>query len=255
MGLLTLTTDFGGHYVGIMKGVIRGIAPGTEVIDLSHEISAFDTRSAAFVLLSSYKYFPEGTVHVAVVDPGVGSGRRALAIRSQRYVFIGPDNGVLAPAAEDDGVIGAYEITNREFMLPEVSGTFHGRDIFAPAAARIALGRRPEEAGQEVGDWARLAFWRAVSGGHADCEVVFADRFGNLTLSIRGSELDLKGEVQVEFWGRSYSASRAGTFSELKGGLGLVVGSAGFYELVVDRGSARALVGASPGDRIRLAWR
>ncbi|MEM4204437.1 MAG: SAM-dependent chlorinase/fluorinase, partial [Candidatus Methanomethylicaceae archaeon] len=112
MMIVTLTTDFGGHYVGIMKGVIKRIAPSVEVIDLGTDVQPFDVKGGAFVLYSSYKYFPAGTVHVAVVDPGVGSDRMAIAVRSRNYYFVGPDNGVLMPAAKDDGVVEVREISN-----------------------------------------------------------------------------------------------------------------------------------------------
>ncbi|MBC7121234.1 MAG: SAM-dependent chlorinase/fluorinase [Candidatus Methanosuratus sp.] len=254
MAVVTLTTDFGGHYAGIMKGVLKRMAPQVDVIDLSHDIEAWDVRSAAFVMLSSYSYFPEGTVHVAVVDPGVGSGRRALAIKTRRYSFVGPDNGVLSPAAEEDGVEEVFEITNREFMLQQVSSTFQGRDVFAPTAAAIASGRRISDAGNRVEEWERLVFGRSVGKGHAECEVVYRDRFGNLTLSLRGDDVNLSGEAELQVGGRPFRATAIRTFSDLEEGLGLLVGSAGFYEVVVNRGSAQAVTGAAVGSRVSIRW-
>ncbi|MEN3050848.1 MAG: SAM-dependent chlorinase/fluorinase [Candidatus Methanosuratincola petrocarbonis] len=254
MTIVTLTTDFGGHYAGIMKGVIKGIAPQAEVVDLTHEVEAWDVRSAAFVLLSSYKFFPEGTVHVVVVDPGVGTGRRALALRTRRYFFVGPDNGVLSPASEEDGVEEAFEISNPKFMLKEVSSTFQGRDIFAPAAAMIASGSPISDIGRRVERWERLEFWRKLGERRADCEVIYADRFGNLTVSLRGSDVELEGNVELEVGGRRFAAAKVRTFSDLRGGLGVLVGSAGFYEIVVDRGSARSLTGAKVGSPVSLKW-
>lgn len=254
MTVVTLTTDFGGHYAGIMKGVLKRIAPQVEVIDLTHDIEAWDVRSAAFVLMSSYKYFPEGTVHVAVVDPGVGTGRRALALKTRRYFFVGPDNGVLSPASEEDGVEAAFEISNREFMLQEVSSTFQGRDVFAPAAAMIASGRPIGDSGRRVEDWERLVFWRSIGERRADCEVIYADRFGNLTLSLRGSDVELNKGLELVVGGRSFTATKVDTFSELRSGLGLLLGSAGFYEIVANRGSARSVTGGTVGSRVSLKW-
>ncbi|MDH7556777.1 MAG: SAM-dependent chlorinase/fluorinase [Candidatus Methanosuratincola sp.] len=254
MTIVTLTTDFGGHYAGIMKGVLKRIAPQAEVIDLTHDVEAWDVRSAAFVLLSSYKYFPDGTVHVVVVDPGVGTSRRAIAIRTRRYFFVGPDNGVLYPASEEDGVEEAFEISNPEFMLKEVSSTFQGRDVFAPAAAMIASGRPISDSGKRIDRWEGLEFWRIVGSRSADCEVVYEDRFGNLTLSLRGCDVELNGDVELVAGGRRFVAAKVRTFSDLKGGLGLLVGSAGFYEIVANRGSARSLTGARVGSRVSLEW-
>jgi len=118
--LITLTTDFRWHYVGIMRGVIRSLSSSAEVVELSSEVEPFDVKGAAFVLYSSYRYFPRGTIHVAVVDPGVGSARKAIAVRTKNYTFIGPDNGVLIPASRDDGIVEVREITNRSLFLKEV---------------------------------------------------------------------------------------------------------------------------------------
>ncbi|RWX73135.1 MAG: SAM hydrolase/SAM-dependent halogenase family protein [Candidatus Methanosuratincola verstraetei] len=254
MTIVTLTTDFGGHYAGIMKGVIKRIAPQADVVDLTHEVEAWDVKSAAFVLLSSYKYFPEGTIHVVVVDPGVGTGRKALALKTRRYIFVGPDNGVLSPASEEDGVEEAFEISSPRFMLKEVSSTFQGRDIFAPAAAMIASGSPISDSGRGVERWERLEFWKRLGERSADCEVIYADRFGNLTISLRGSDVELEGNVDLVVEGKTFAATKARTFSDLKDGLGVLVGSSGFYEIAVDRGSARSLTGAKVGSLVRLKW-
>lgn len=152
MVLVTLTTDFGGHYLGIMKGVIKSRSPAAEVVELSSEVEPFDVKGAAFVLYSSYRYFPRGTIHVVVVDPGVGSARKAIAVRTKNYTFIGPDNGVLIPASNDDGIVEVREITNKTLLLREISSTFHGRDVFAPVAAFLAGGGKLEEVEIKAGD-------------------------------------------------------------------------------------------------------
>jgi len=155
--VITLLTDFGtrDYFVASMKGVILSINPDAVVIDITHDVPSFNVLKAAFILWATYRYYPRGTVHVVVVDPGVGTSRRALAIRSRNYYFIGPDNGVLTMAAEDDGVVEVREISNRSVMLGEVSSTFHGRDIFAPAAAHIGL-TRFEDYGPVVRDYVKL---------------------------------------------------------------------------------------------------
>ncbi|MEN3035338.1 MAG: SAM-dependent chlorinase/fluorinase [Candidatus Methanosuratincola sp.] len=254
MTIVTLTTDFGGHYAGIMKGVIKRIAPQADVVDLTHEVEAWDVKSAAFVLLSSYKYFPEGTIHVVVVDPGVGTGRKALALKTRRYFFVGPDNGVLSPASEEDGVEEVFEISNPRFMLKEVSSTFQGRDVFAPAAAMIASGSPISDSGRAVERWERLEFWKRIGERRADCEVIYADRFGNLTISLRGVDVEVEGNVELVVEGKTFSATKVRTFSDLKGGLGVLIGSAGFYEIAVEGGSAQSLTGAKVGSLVSLKW-
>ena len=251
--IVTLTTDFGGHYVGIMKGVIKRIAPSIEVIDLGTDIQPFDVKGGAFVLLSSYKYFPPGTVHVAVVDPGVGSERMAIAVRGRNYYFVGPDNGVLMPAAREDGLVEIREISNRKLLLEEISCTFHGRDIFAPVAAFLAKGGDFAEVGRRVEKVKDLEFFRAVKGVRAEGEVLFVDRFGNIVTSLMEGDLRTKEEFVIEAQGKRFRARRVTNYSEGREGEILIIkGSSGHYEISLREGSAKELIGLSVGGRFAI---
>lgn len=141
MAIISLLTDFGllDPFVGEMKAVILSICPDARIIDITHQVQKFDVRLGSFLLAGAAPYFPAGTVHVGVVDPGVGSSRRAIVVETARAVYVGPDNGLLVPAAQREGILHVYELTNRSLMREEVSATFHGRDVFAPAAAHLAL--------------------------------------------------------------------------------------------------------------------
>jgi len=141
--IITLLTDFGlkDPYVGTMKGVILGIAPAVRIVDLTHEIAAQDVFDGAYVLKSSYKYFPRGTIHVAVVDPGVGTERKAIALRADGHFFVVPDNGIASLITADTPPAATVELTERKYFLPDVSWTFHGRDIFSPVAAMVRRAR------------------------------------------------------------------------------------------------------------------
>ena len=153
--MITLTSDFGlkDPYVAEMKGVILTINPNATIIDITHDVEKFNIRMGAFMLASAAPYFPKGTVHLAVVDPGVGTERRAILVQTKQGFFVGPDNGVLMLAAKNQGIEHTYELTNPKFMLPKVSSTFHGRDIFAPAAAYIGYRcRKASEFGPEIAD-------------------------------------------------------------------------------------------------------
>src|SRR6267143_317131 len=183
--IVTLTTDFGARdsYVAAMKGVILGIAREARLVDVSHEVAAHDITEAALALEAAAPFFPSGTVHLAVVDPGVGTARRGLAVAADGHIFVGPDNGLFTPFLDGDGW-RAFELAEADYRLPEVSRTFHGRDVFAPAAAHVATGVDPSRLGPRLVDPVRLA-WpevRAVAGAVAGA-VVHADRFGNLITS------------------------------------------------------------------------
>ena len=244
-----------------MKGVVLSINPSARVVDVTHRVPRHDVRAAAFILWSVYRYFPEGTVHVAVVDPGVGTSRRALAVRSRRFFFVGPDNGVLMLAAEDDAPFEAREIANPSFMLSEVSRTFHGRDVFAPTAAKLSLGEDFEEVGPIVEDPVKLP--RPSYGLEAEWlmgEVVYVDSFGNLVLSIPGRALaervELGSVCEVEVAGEVFKVRVVEAYGAVEPGEPLLIeDSFGLVELAVNQGSARQFFKIDVGDVVKVRRR
>lgn len=257
--LVSLLTDFGPdlRYVCEVRAVLLSPVPGVrlEVVDLGHSVRRHDVREGAYRLRSAVRSFPEGTVHLAVVDPGVGTARRALVIRSGGHLLVGPDNGLLLPAAEALGRPEVRELSHPDLRRPHVSPTFWGRDVFAPAARWLALGFPFEEVGPEVRDPvalesrpARRAEDRLVG------EVVFCDEFGNLATNIPGGWLDrLPAVVWVELAGRVAPARRVRTYADAGlGDLVVLVGSDGFVEVAVREGDAAARLGARPGEAVVL---
>lgn len=185
--IITLLTDFGESdpYVGAMKGVILSICPNAKIIDLSHNIQKHNIYEGAFHLFSVAKYFPKNTIHLVVIDPGVGSMRKPLLIQSRNYFFIGPDNGVLSLAALDDKVEKIIEISNSSYFLKPVSNTFHGRDIFAPIAAHLAVNRNPEKFGSASQDWVQLEIPEVkIDENKIYAEIIHIDKFGNIITNI-----------------------------------------------------------------------
>lgn len=185
--IITLLTDFGESdpYTGAIKGVILSVCPKARIVDLSHNIQKHNIHEGAFYLLAVAKYFPKNTIHLAIVDPGVGSSRKPLIIQSQNYFFIGPDNGVLSLAALDDNVQKIIEISNDSYFLKPVSNTFHGRDIFAPVAAHLAINRSIEKFGSIIQEWVQIEIPKVkVDGNKIYGEIIHIDRFGNLITNI-----------------------------------------------------------------------
>jgi S-adenosylmethionine hydrolase len=226
-----------------MKGVIAGIAPDARVIDLTHEVPAQDVQTGAFQLLTAHRYFPAGTIHVAVVDPGVGTERAIVAVRAGHHLFVGPDNGVLLWSVQAaGGPITGVRIENRQYALAQVSATFHGRDVMAPAAAHLAIGVPLESLGPPSAPLAGQRFpeprdWWGV--------VVHVDRFGNCV-----TNLPPANAAALEVLGRrlpvasAYAAASAGQAVA-------VAGSAGFLEVAVNGGSAAARLGIARGTPVR----
>ncbi len=256
-GVVTLTTDFGlqDAYVGAMKGVILGIAPGTGLVDLCHQIPPQDVAAGAFVLYSAYRAFPAGTVHVAVVDPEVGSDRRGILVETPSYRFVGPDNGLFSPIYAAEQVERIVEIRNRDLALPEVSATFHGRDIFAPAAAHLCRGVPVDAFGPPISDPVRLDFWTAaVKDGEATGHIVHIDRFGNGITNLSRSQIEAAAEgrpLRVEAAERVFDrVSR--TYADAPEGEALVLyGSQDTLEISVNGGSAEEALGVRRGDGVR----
>ncbi len=176
-------SDFGlkDAYVGILKGVIESIAPGTPVLDIAHDLPPFDRIHAGALLYQAYRFFPRKTIFVTVVDPGVGSERKPILVETENYFFVGPDNGVFTMVLAEEEVRRIFHLTNPNFFLPELSHTFHGRDIFAPVAAHLARGVDPARMGEEISDWVRLPeFSPGVGKDAIRGQVLSIDRFGNV---------------------------------------------------------------------------
>jgi S-adenosylmethionine hydrolase len=253
---VTLTTDYGlsDGYAGILHGVIAQHAPWVRVIDITHQIPPGDVSRGAAVLAQAVAHVPPA-VHVAVVDPGVGTARRAVAVATRRGLLVGPDNGLLASAADAlGGPASARRLANPAWFRPEVSRTFHGRDIFAPVAARLAAGAPLSGAGPEIDpdSLVRLPEPVVVIGdGYVEAEVVTIDRFGNVQLAASGPALDGLAEHLVVGGVR---AIRAGTFADgAPGGLIAYVDSAGKVALAINGGRAVVALAVTPGDVLRLA--
>ncbi len=254
---IVLLTDFGYRdpFVGIMKGVIAAIAPQTPVIDLTHGIRPQDIFQGAFVLRRSMDYFPRGTVFCAVVDPGVGTARRPLGIKTRDFYFVGPDNGLLWPAAAANGIESCVCLENSEYFLRHVSHTFHGRDIFAPISARLSLGIRLEILGSEVSTPVSLEFPEPEPQGDAlVLTVMDQDRFGNLTLNL--SLEAFKGFSGMSFY-LGFKGRAVRTFHQTYGQADdsrpfVLPGSSGFIEVAVKNGSAARDLGADVMDRFLL---
>ncbi len=262
--IITLLTDFGyeSYFVPSMKGVILSLNPNAVIMDITHAIPQFNVYKAAFTLWASYKYFPRGTIHVVVVDPGVGTSRRAIAIKTRNYYFVGPDNGVLMMAAEDDGVVDIRAIENRDFMRPVVSSTFHGRDVFAPVAAYLSLGLDISMLGPRVTDPVKLqGTTNKVSRGFASSAIIYIDHFGNAYTGIREGDLGILGleygdelrvviprrnaDIRVKFL-RSYGYAGEGEALAL-------INSEGFLELSINRGSFAQRFGVEEGDEVEIS--
>lgn len=258
---VTLLTDYGteDEFVGVLKSVIWSLAPHVRIVDLCHEVAPFDVRGGGLMLARSAQYLCPGVV-LAVVDPGVGTARRAIAVEvgGGQSVLIGPDNGLLAPAVAMVGGAGrVVELTNPDVQMPAPSGTFAGRDIFAPAAGHLCAGLPFELLGQAIDAVTLLPGLMPISrdeDGGLEAEVLWADRYGNLQLNVDPDDVQLWGEqVAVIVGGRRRVARRVETFADLRTGeLGMLVDSYGLAALVTNRSSAGAELAIAQGDQVRL---
>ena len=244
--IIALLTDFGtqDYFVAAMKGVILSINKEVNIIDITHEIPPQDIGSASFILQSCYKDFPAKTIFTAVVDPGVGSVRRAILVETPEFFFIAPDNGLLSFVFEKRKKYKVFEISNEKFFRPSVSQTFHGRDIFAPCAAHLSQGFKPSEFGNEINDAVVLKKQnpRRVSKNTIEAEVISIDRFGNLITNLKAE--DLPDRFYLEINNQKIKKQRR-FFAEAEAGeLFMITGSAGFLEIAVFQGSAEKLLNA-----------
>ena len=270
--VITLLTDFGtaDYFVGAVKGVILTANPDARIVDLTHEIPAQNIAAAAFTLLAAYKSFPESTVHIAVVDPGVGSSRRGIVVEAASQSFVGPDNGIFSFIYEREPGFRVFEITNQKYFRGPVSPSFHGRDVFAPVAAALANGVQASELGGKIGDPVLLETLEpevisgkpATRAGKSSSEkvrgrIIHIDRFGNCVTNITpevlsseliaaGAHVVVKGKRITAF--RNFFAENTGSRAELF----CIWGSAGFLEIAAANRSAAKLLKAQRGDTVTV---
>jgi len=259
--LITLLTDFGttDYFVGAVKGVILSINPAARVVDITHEIPPQDIEAAAFTLLAAYPSFPAGTVHVAVVDPGVGSTRRAILVEAAGQVFVGPDNGIFSYVYEAAPDIRVFEITNQKYFRKPVSSTFNGRDVFAPVAAAVSTGIKPSELGKQIRDPILLASLLPEKSGKGTVRgrIIHIDRFGNCITNITARELTEKMIADGAYLvAKGAKVNSFQNFFSEHGGRGRKVfgiwGSAGFLELAAKDKSAAKILKVKRGQPIDL---
>ncbi len=255
---ITLITDFGlqDGYAGVMKGVIANINPSANIIDISNTIEAQNIFEAAYVLNSTYRYFPKGTIHVVVVDPGVGSLRRIICLKTEDYLFLAPDNGVLSIITVDTNSSSFTSVTNREFFLPELSNTFHGRDIFAPVAAHLSKGINHQKLGEKVDTIQKIEMPKPIHSpdGTITGEVIHIDRFGNLITNITGKiikRIQVKSQKLSIFAGNKRIDKICTSYTDVQEKEELaIIGSSGLLEISVNRGSAQNILQLEKGDKL-----
>ena len=255
--MITLTSDFGlkDPYVAEMKGVILTINTQATIIDITHSVEKFNIRLGAFMLASAAPYFPKDTIHLAVIDPDVGTKRRAILIQTKKGFFVGPDNGVLMLAAQNQGIEHLYDISNPKFMLSKVSSTFHGRDVFAPTAAHLDKGIKPSEFGPEITKAVTPKFVSVERRNSSLIgEVWHIDDFGNIITNISQKDLPQKRVVNIKLPGVFQNISFVKTYAQAKIHEPLaLIGSHGFLEIALNQGNAAEKFHVKAGDKIEVS--
>jgi S-adenosylmethionine hydrolase len=256
--IITLLTDFGtaDYFVAAMKAVILSVNPHARIVDITHEVAPQDVQEAAFTLLAAYLTFPKGTIHVAVVDPGVGSARSPIVIDAAHQLFVGPDNGIFSYVCERDVPSQIFRITNREFFRQPVSSTFHGRDIFAPVAAALSMGVSPEQLGAPHDGCVRLESLepKPLKKGGFKAHLLHIDRFGNCVTNITRKHLPNNNAVlaingkKIDCFKDYFAAEEL----KKKKRLFAIWGSAGFLEIAAQDRSAAEILKARRGDKVEV---
>ena len=255
MSILTLTTDFGlsDAYVGVMKGVILSIAPQAVLVDICHEIPPQAVAAGAFVLYQAVPYFPADTVHLVVVDPGVGSNRRAVAVRTEQGIFVAPDNGLLSMVLADMTVLESVQLAQPASEAPAISTTFHGRDMFAPAAARVSAGASLTSLGTPIANLVHIPVSQPELRENRDivAHVIHVDSFGNLILDVTTAQTSRDCHLRI---GRHRIHHLSKTFAAVEPGelLAYVGSTRGHLEIAIRNGNAAAALGAQVGDQVQI---
>lgn len=263
MAIITLLSDFGlkDSYVAEMKGVILSTSPDTGIVDITHEIKKFDIEMGMFILASAVRYFPDGTVHVAVVDPGVGGERKPIIIKAKNNYYVGPDNGILTLAAKNEGIEDVYHINKVDIFKKEISQTFHGRDIFAHTAALIAERHKLCSLGDKIDDYLIIEFEKAeFRENEVICKIIHIDNYGNLITNIHSTDLnDLKlnfgSTILLQFRDKNYNIKFHRTYSNVSSQeLMALIGSHNFLEIAENLGNAGNRITAKQGDKLKLTF-
>ena len=266
MSVITLLTDFGtdDEYVGLMKGVILSVNPLATIVDLTHQINRHDIVQAAFTIHSGYHYFPEGTVHLIVIDPGVGTHRRLLALKLENHFFIAPDNGVLTLLLGEKNVSSLNLITNQNYFRPPISYTFHGRDVIAPVGAHITNGLEINELGPEI-DLQKVIYLenlsaRLTENGEIKGEVVAIDHFGNMITNINSEQLAdclqaaPRKKIRISIRSRVIEGLSE-TYASVSSNTPLaLIGSRGYLEIAINKGNAAQHFSAEKGESVRVMF-
>jgi S-adenosylmethionine hydrolase len=260
--IITLTTDFGlnDHFVGAMKGVILEIAPEAQIIDISHAVQPFDILDGALTISQAYFYFPSGTVHMVIVDPGVGTARRPIVLTGDRHLFVAPDNGVLSLIYDREQRISVRHVTAEHYFLQPRSNTFHARDIFSPVAAYLAKGVDADRFGEEITDYVRFGAPRPkpVDEHTLRGVVLKVDRFGNLITNITPQDAPQLFEAtpapfKISIGNKAQATRICSSYAEgAPGEVFGIIGSMGFLEISTNRGSAFQLMGAGKGSEVNV---
>ena len=259
--IITLTTDFGlnDHFVGAMKGVILDIVPEAAIVDISHAVQAFDVLDGALAISQAYAYYPTGTVHVVVVDPGVGTTRRPIVASSDGYHFVAPDNGVLSMVYAREDRIRVRHVTSDHYFRQPVSNTFHGRDVFAPVAAYLAKQVDSVKFGDEIEDYVRFAAPKPKATGENRMRAVVlkVDKFGNLITNVTPADVPMlfsakPGAFKIVAGSREITAIHSSYAEGTPGEVFGILGSMGYLEIVANRAAAAQITGANKGSEVTI---
>ena len=261
--IVTLTTDFGlqDHFVGTVKGAILSVAPEAQIVDISHSVQAFDVLDGAITVAEAYRYFPKGTVHMVVVDPGVGTARRPILVNTQTHYFVAPDNGVLSLVYEREERVAVHHITAEHYFLQPVSNTFHARDIFAPVAAMVARGVEAAKVGGQIEDYIRFAAPKPkpVDAHSLRGIVLKMDRFGNLITNIRPRDVPAlispaTPPFRLRIGSKDITQLNTNYADGAPGELFAIWGSMGYLEISANRGSAGKLLALGKGADVLISF-
>lgn len=256
--IITLTTDFGTKdgYVGAVKGVIKRINSDVEIVDITHEIEPFDILGAAFVLNNFYKFLPPETIHLVVVDPGVGGKRQPLLIKSEDFYFVGPDNGVFSFLYENEQITEMIVLTNKKYFLTKVSSTFNARDVFAPVSAYLSLGLDVKEFGNDAKGCLKLKVPQVkLTKKSLMGEIIHIDSFGNLITNVETKVLESKTITRIAVGKNKIKRIAQSYFDIPEGKVGAVVGSSGFLEIAMNKGNAQKVTTGIIGNSVTVTFK